>query len=104
MSEAWGAKGASTPQCGKLFCLACLHARTHTAELTGRAALKIPRSVRLSVRPPSPHLFMFLMFLDLLAKFLKTFIKQQHHNRTNTTNTHKKNVGRGTDRRTDRGI
>ena len=65
--------GASPPQDGKLFCLACLHARTHarTHTLNSRVAhpKKLPGlSVRLSVRPSPPPLSrVFAVFLDLLV-------------------------------------
>ena len=69
-----GEMGASPPQDGKLFCLACLHARTHAhSELTGRASQKTPRSVRLSIRPPFQLSRVLSVFLDLLVDTLCFF-------------------------------
>ena len=54
---------------GKLFCLACLHARTHTAELTGRASQKNHRvSARLSPLPRVTRVF--AVFVRLWCCFL----------------------------------
>ena len=68
-----GPKGASPPQCGKLFCLACLHARTHArTQLNSRVAqlFKFPGlSVRLSVPLPT----FFLCFCTVYAMLLWFF-------------------------------
>ena len=68
LPEAGGPKVASPPQFGKLFCLACLHARTHArthTENSSRIPNECPVCLSVGVRPPLFVFFAFLWFFEL---------------------------------------